>query len=233
MNILQAEFGATDGGAAAGSLEQYGRGGTLPVREWGEKHRARQIDSGAPAESLSYAGRADLVIMNPPFTRNDLRHQQLGPAARKKVSDREAYLFKSSPVRVGRASSGPMFLLLAAHLCGPRGTVALVLPLVAATNSDTLSIRRHLAEEFHVETIVVACDPVRYWFSENTAIPEMLVVLRRRARAAGGGGGRGRRGEGRRKKAHARVPPDPQPWHGRRGRGRRRNSAEGGRGRER
>lgn len=155
------------------------------MREWGEKHRARQIDSGAPAESLSYAGRADPVIMNPPFTRNDLRHQQLGPAARKKVSDREAYLFKSSPVRVGRASSGPMFLLLAAHLRGPRGTVALVLPLVAATNSDTLSIRRHLAEEFHVETVVVACDPVRYWFSENTTIPEMLVVLRRRARAAG------------------------------------------------
>lgn len=197
MNILQAEFGATDGGAAAGSLEQYGRGGTLPVREWGEKHRARQIDSGAPIESLSYAGRADLVIMNPPFTRNDLRHQQLGPAARKKVSDREAELFGNSPVRVGRASSGPMFLLLAAHLCGPGGTVALVLPLVAATNSDTLSTRRHLAEEFHIETVVVACDPERYWFSENTTIPEMLVVLRRRARAAGGGeraagGGAGR-----------------------------------------
>ena len=190
MNILHAEFGMTEGGAAAGSLEQYGMGGTLPVREWGEEHSARQIDTSTPRESLSYVGRADLVIMNPPFTRSDLRHRQLGKDAKRKVSDREADLFSSSPVKVGRASSGPMFLLLAAHLCGPRGTVALVLPLVAATNSDTLSIRRHLADEFHIDTIVVACDPERYWFSENTTIPEMLVVLRRRARRAGGGGGR-------------------------------------------
>ena len=195
MNVLQAEFGETKDGATAGSLEQYGKGGTLSIREWGETHRAKQIDTSTPRESLSYVGLAHLVIMNPPFTRNDLRHRQLGDIGKRKVTDREAELFKSSPVKVGKASSGPMFILLATHLCGPKGTVALVLPLVAATNSDTLTIRKYIADEFHVETIVVACDPDRYWFSENTTIPEMLVILKRRHRKSGGGGQRSARAQ--------------------------------------
>ena len=211
MNILQAEFGETKNGVAAGSLEQYGRSGTLSIREWGEQHRAKQIDTSTPRESLSYVGLAHLVIMNPPFTRNDLRHRQLGDDGKRKVTSREAELFKRSPARVGKGSSGPMFILLATHLCGPRGTVALVLPLVAATNSDTRDIRRYIADEFHVETIVVACDPERYWFSENTTIPEMLVILRRRQKKAGGGGARG--AEACKCKGHACVPPHSQSQH--------------------
>lgn len=71
-------------------------------------------------------------------------------------------------------------MYLADFLCKPdSGTVAFVLPLVGATNYSTLAMRRYLAREFQIETVVTSYDPQRIFFSENTTIGEMLVVCRR------------------------------------------------------
>lgn len=125
--------------------------------------------------------KADLVIMNPPFTRNSLRHDQLGPQIKKAVKKREQEIFANAPVDVSFTSSGPAFLVLAEYLAKlDSSTVALVLPLVASMNPSTHGVRRFLAGKFHIETVVVPHDPKRFWFSENTSIAEMLVVMRRR-----------------------------------------------------
>ena len=181
MDIRKAPFGETEEGeVAVGSLEMYGRGGTFPIYDWHDINAAKQIETNEKQPSVSYSHYADLVIMNPPFTRNDLRHDQLGKDVEKAVKNRELEIFKSAPIQVSKTSSGPMFLILAEHLVKKEGTVALVLPLVAAMNESTKSIRKFFATKFHVDAIIVSDDPNRFYFSENTDIAEMLVILRKK-----------------------------------------------------
>ena len=131
-------------------------------------------DSGA----VIGAEPADLVIMNPPFTRDSLRHDQFSKSDEKKIKDREKALFANKPVHL--SNNGGPFLYLAEFLAKTdTGTVAVVLPLVGATNYATMGMRQHLAQRFHVETIVTSHDPERIYFSENTDIGEMLVICRR------------------------------------------------------
>ena len=178
MDIRQAPFGLTADNVAAGSLEMYGKGGTFPIWGWADTKATTQIETRGQRASASYARTADLVIMNPPFTRSDLRHRQLGPEIGSKVKQREAELYKSAPIKVDKSSSGPMFLILAHHLVKKNGTIAFVFPLSFVTGPSAGSVRKFLAETFYIECIVVSHDPKRFWFSENTSIAEMLVILR-------------------------------------------------------
>ena len=76
MNIYQAKFGPVENGEIAiGSLELY-KGMRLRVSEWPGEKRATQIDS---LETQLSTNKADIVIMNPPFTRDSLRHNQFAP----------------------------------------------------------------------------------------------------------------------------------------------------------
>ena len=134
-----------------------------------------QIDSG---EAIVQAEPADLVIMNPPYTRDSLRHDQFTSAEESKLKAREKVLFANTPVRLSH--NGSTFLYLADFLAKEDvGTVAVVLPLVGATNYSTLDIRKYLASRYHIETIVTSHDPQRIYFSENTSIGEMLLICRR------------------------------------------------------
>ena len=140
-----------------------------------------QVDSG---EEMAAAEPADLVIMNPPFTRADLRHDQFSPGEEKKIKEREKEIFSNKPVNL--AHNGGAFLYLADFLSKlDTGTIAVVLPLVGATNYSTIEIRKWLAQRFHVETIVTSHDPERIYFSENTNIGEMLLICRRWASGKG------------------------------------------------
>lgn len=134
-----------------------------------------QIDTG---EEIAEAEPADLVIMNPPFTRDSLRHDQFTREEEKKIKAREKALFSNKPVHLSH--NGGAFLYLADFLARrDKGTVAAILPLVGATNYSTEGIRKYLAEHFHIESIVTSHDPERIFFSENTSIGEMLLICRR------------------------------------------------------
>ena len=136
-----------------------------------------QVDTG---DEIVTAEPADLVIMNPPFTRDSLRHDQFSKADEKRIKDREKELFASTPVHL--SNNGGPFLYLGDFLNRDDvGAVAVVLPLVGATNYATMVPMRRpvLAANFHVETIVTSHDPERIYFSENTDIGEMLVMCRR------------------------------------------------------
>ena len=135
----------------------------------------RQVDSG---EETAHAEPADLVIMNPPFTRDSLRHDQFDAATERKIKAREKELFANMPTYM--AGNSGSFIMLADYINkADTGAIAAVLPLVGATDVSGLGVRRRLGSRYHVETIVTSHDPERIYFSENTSIGEMLLVCRR------------------------------------------------------
>lgn len=137
--------------------------------------RPKQVESNQEFASVP---PSDLVIMNPPFTRDSLRHNQFSVEDEQRIKQREKEIFARTPVHLSGNSGA--FMYLADFLCKPdSGTVAFVSPLVNATNISALPMRQHLARSFHIETIVTSHDPGRIYFSENTRIGEMLIVCRR------------------------------------------------------
>ena len=120
----------------------------------------------------------DLVIMNPPFTRDSLRHDQFTREDELAIKREEKRVFAGRPTYM--AGNSGAFLVLADHLCKTgSGTIAAVLPLVGLTDKSGEEIRKRLGKRFHVETIVSSHDPDRIFFSENTSIGEVLIVCRR------------------------------------------------------
>ncbi len=170
-----------NGKARLGSLDFLSNRQPMLIPFPNAEPTAQQVDTG---EETARAEPADLVIMNPPFTRDSLRHDQFDQATELKIKAREMELLANTPVHLSH--SGGAFLYLADLLIKSNsGTIAAILPLVGATNYSTAGIRRLLAQNFHVEVIVTSHDPERIYFSENTAIGEMLLVCRRWPSAKG------------------------------------------------
>ena len=175
MKIQRAFLGVDAKRAYLGSLEllEAQQFKLLPWPEVGQV--IAPVDDEA---TLKGGEKADLVIMNPPFTRDSLRHDQFSKADEKRIKDREKQLFAKTPVHL--SSNGNAFLVLADYINkADTGTIAAILPLVTASAASALGIRKYLAEHYHVETIVTSHDPEHIYFSENTSIGEILLVCRR------------------------------------------------------
>ena len=139
-----------------------------------ESPSVSQVDTGDEAPP---AEPADLVIMNPPFTRDSLRHDQFKKEEEKKLKAREKRLFSKKPNHLS-ANSGA-FLILADYLRKINsGIIATVLPLTSMTDKSGLATRKFLAGRYHIDTIVSSHDPERIFFSENTNIGEVLLICR-------------------------------------------------------
>ena len=181
MNIERTLLGVNEksGDAFLGSLE-FMPGGKPVLLGWADGQ------NGAGKKSADKTGKFDFVIMNPPFTRDSLRHHQFSPREARRLRERERALFSRyfADNTLHGTSQGNNFVVLADHLTSSKGTVAAVLPMVTATNPSSRGIRRFIAGKFDIEMIVVPHDPLRQSFSENTAISELLLILRRRKRGA-------------------------------------------------
>ena len=184
MNVHRAKLGVFEDGPSIGSLELLGGHMRLESRP-----SIEQVD--APGEEAANPPPMDLVIMNPPFTRQDLRHDQFTDGDNKSselaVKAREKAVLRSSAYR-GAArlhSSGGMFAVMGTQMIkealpdAPGGTLAMILPTIAATSPGNADLRKFAAEHLHIDTIVTSHDPERIFFSENTSIGEMLVICRR------------------------------------------------------
>ena len=132
-----------------------------------------QVDTGKNVHEP-----ADIVIMNPPFTTASLRHDQFSQAHEKKIKARENN-FSRTPPPTWPGTAEPSFSLADFISKADSSTVAAVLPLTSATDKSGHEMRRYLADQFHIETIVTSHDPERIYFSENTTIGEILLICRR------------------------------------------------------
>lgn len=160
-----------------GSLELYQPGGLLEIVDW-YGSPLKRIDSDDPSSYQHHF--ADMVIMNPPYTRNDLRHDQF--EEEELIKKREQGIFAGVAKGMFH-SSGYLFLLLGERLLKNTAgkTMAVVFPLSFINASSMEKGRKFLSERFHVDSIVTSSDRTRPHFSENTTISECLLILRRKA----------------------------------------------------
>ena len=188
MNIHRALLGVFDGLAYLGSLDFLS--GQARLAGW--PSATRQVDT--EEETSEPPPRMDLVIMNPPFTRDSLRHDQFSTDDELAIKDREKEVLgddldvpwylreRAGPERAAarlHSSGGPFTVLAHKLLKSDSGTLALVLPSVVPTAPGNLALRQYLAKRFHVFIIVSSHDPRRIFFSENTSIGEILLICRR------------------------------------------------------
>lgn len=156
-----------------------------------EELNAERAEPGT-VPNISLIGKFDVVIMNPPFTRNDIRNRQYTRESRSRVQQRErdiADFVRKRQGSSGASSAGEaidhtsietFFTPLADMLLKSTAAVfAKVIPTTALTGSSAQAKRIFLAERFQIETIITSHDPSHINFSENTTIHESLFIARR------------------------------------------------------
>ena len=195
MNIHRALLGVFDGAPYLGSLDFLS--GQARLAAWPSATQQVESEQGM----VEPPPPMDLVIMNPPFTRDSLRHDQFSREDELAIKNREKEVLEafsmqddvllrssggdlviaeSEQAAARLHSSGGAFTVLAEKLLkADAGALALVLPSVVPTTPGNLALRKYLAQRFHIDTIVSSHDPARIFFSENTSIGEILLVCRR------------------------------------------------------
>ena len=176
MNIHRTLLGVFDGIPYLGSLDFLSGQARLAAWPSATQQVESQQGTAEPPPPM------DLVIMNPPFTRDSLRHDQFSSSDEQAIKQREKEVLEGQPHR-GAArlhSSGGAFTVLSEKMLNTgAGTLALILPSVVPTAPGNQELRRYLAQRFHIDTIVSSHDPGRIFFSENTSIGEVLLICRR------------------------------------------------------
>ena len=176
LRINRGLLGVHEGRAYVGSLEMLSSERRMHILPWPAP--VAQVDT----EEFEEPQPMSLVIMNPPFTRDSLRHDQFPRADERRIKDREKAIIKEldDPGAARLSGGANAFLVLAERLSRKTdATLAVVLPTVIATNPAARGIRKYLARKYHIETIVSSHDPERIYMSENTNIGEMLLTCRR------------------------------------------------------
>ena len=139
--------------------------------------------------------RFDLVIMNPPFTRNtghEGAHISIfnpafaafdaSNADQRDMSKRMGVLKKETCYH-GNAGIASAFAALAHRKLKPGGVMALVLPLSAAAGLSWQGFRKMLADDYTDLTVlsIAASDNDHLSFSADTGMAECLVIARKTA----------------------------------------------------
>ena len=157
---------------AVGSLEWLARQ-QHRLEGWPMPGLAEQVDSDE--EVAHEMPDADLFVMNPPFTRDSLRFDQFSREEELEIKNREQELLADTPAHRSNAAGG--FLVLAQRKLKKNGRLAVILPSVGAQNKSGEPIRKKtLARSMRVEFVVTIKDPESPAYSENTGIPEMIVI---------------------------------------------------------
>ena len=176
LRINRGLLGVHEGKAYVGSLEMISPERRMRILPWPAP--VAQVDT----DEFEDPPPMSLVIMNPPFTRDSLRHDQFPRADELRIKKREKAIIKDldDPSAARLSGAANSFLVLAERLSRKvDATLAVVLPTAIATNPAAQGIRKHLARKYHIETIVSSHDPERINMSENTNIGEVLLTCRR------------------------------------------------------
>ena len=186
-----------DGSVAIGSLELLQSSQTLalfttsdPARRTGStgEETASQIIAEIPDSKF------DLIIMNPPFTRNTTHegaYSEVSMAAfaafnateddQRDMAKRMLSLKKDTCYH-GNAGFASAFAALADSKLRPGGVVALVLPISASAGSSWTNFRRMLVRGYTEISVlsIAASGNDDLSFSADTGLAECLVIARKR-----------------------------------------------------
>ena len=180
-----------------GSLEMLSEAFNRPM-ELGAQDRSSIGGTGAhKVDSVLDHQSADLVIMNPPFTRaTGQEARAVGvpvPAFagfgtskndQRSMSDRLTKLTRRIPRACGHGNAGlaSYFLDLAHIKVKPGGTIAFVLPFTVTIGTSWAKARKLLINNYRNITIVAIADSgsTDRAFSSDTGMAEVLVVATRR-----------------------------------------------------
>lgn len=187
IHMMPLEARTENGSPAVGSLELIDNGKPYRTVAWSSGFQrsldigwteGHQIENGKTKVEV-HPNTFDVVIMNPPFTRDSLRHDQFSEDEEMLLRQRERELMEGRSGKI--SSSGTMFIDLGEHLAklAEGSVLATVYPLAGSSAPSALDTRKLLADWFHIEYVVWSQDTDRPWFSENTTITEMLIVARR------------------------------------------------------
>ncbi len=184
-----------DGSVAIGSLELLQSSSVMtlinttdPALRTGSagEETATQIVVDVPDESF------DVVIMNPPFTRNTGQEgEHIGTANRafaafqatdadqREMGSRLKRLQRGTQAH-GNAGIASAFASLAHMKLKPGGVIALVLPLTVATGASWSKFREMLTENYDdVSILSISAGNGGIAFSSDTGIAECLVIARK------------------------------------------------------
>ena len=187
-----------DGEVKLGSLELLQTASVLtlfntsdPAMRTGSvgEQTASQITAEFPDESY------DLVIMNPPFTRNVTREGETAEAVaaafaafdatddEQRAMARRMQTLKQGSYYHGNAGIASAFAGLADKKLRKGGVLALVLPLSAASGGAWQAFRKMMAANYTDLTVLsIAANGKDMSFSSDTGMAELLIIGRKRAK---------------------------------------------------
>ena len=123
--------------------------------------------------------RQDIVLMNPPFTRQELIDKLGGTKSsgfKARVRENIAYGNESLLKYMnGRQSLSSYFILLADKLLKRGGIIASVLPATILRDDVNQKLREYLIANFKIVNIIIRYDALN--FSDDTTFREILLVV--------------------------------------------------------
>jgi tRNA1(Val) A37 N6-methylase TrmN6/RNAse (barnase) inhibitor barstar len=114
--------------------------------------------------------KADVVIMNPPFTRQERLPKEYKNALAKRLKGYEKYLH-------GQLGLYGYFVLLADKFVKNGGRIALVLPATILRLASCQGLREFLVQNYQIEYIITTTQ--RAAFSESAQFREILLVAKK------------------------------------------------------
>lgn len=181
MNLFVMPMGIDHGSARLGSLD-FLTGSQIQTQMTLDNSQAEVVQKGAEhskATSVSVP-KVNLCVMNPPFVRNVYGNLMFGSLPNERDEMKHALSRLARKVGVSTtAGLGAVFVPLANQQLVEGGRLAFVLPVTITTGESWSSVRKLIAEKFHLETVIVSHDSDRPNFSENTNLSEILIIARK------------------------------------------------------
>ena len=184
-----------DGSVAIGSLEFLNSDEQVTLSNFSDPSTRTGSAGDARAEQVVAEIRDesfDLVIMNPPFTRNVTHEGEYAGTyaaafaaldsteADQKAMSQRLDRFKRGTCYHGSAGMASAFVALADKKLKPGGIIALVLPLSVSAGTSWEKFRQMLAEKYtDLEVLSIAANGRDMSFSSDTGMAECLVLARK------------------------------------------------------
>jgi type I restriction-modification system DNA methylase subunit len=150
------------------TLDMFKEGSTAFLKDAFIKKGAITLE-GLGGEEIPLK-KADLVIMNPPFTRQERLPKQYKTSLSKRLKEYEEYIH-------GQLGLHGYFIFLADRFTKKNGRIALVLPATTLRVMSTSGIRKLLTSNYEIEHIITTWQ--RAAFSESAQFREILLLAKK------------------------------------------------------